>query len=155
MLWVRIDNRLVHGQVIETWLPYTKARTIIVINDELAEDPLRQEIMLLAIPQNIDLVFSRVAKAEKAITAAREKRHGMSILLLFSSCSDARLAYTHGLAFSRLNIGNLHYGPGKKQVCDHVALGSEDITCLQFFSKQGIDLDFRCVPNKPVQVTSW
>lgn len=50
MTFVRIDNRLVHGQIIETWLPFTRARTIVVANDELAADPLRQEIMSLAIP---------------------------------------------------------------------------------------------------------
>ena len=154
MLWVRVDNRLVHGQVIETWLPYTKARTIIVINDELADDMLRQEIMHLAIPQDITLVFSKVTSADNAITRARKKRNA-PILLLFSTCNDARTAYTHGVSFARLNIGNLHYGPGKKQVCDHVAVGKEDVTCLNFFSKQGVELDFRCIPTKPVQVTSW
>jgi PTS system mannose-specific IIB component len=155
MLWVRIDNRLVHGQVIETWLPYTKARTIIVINDELAEDMMRQEIMHLAIPQDISLVFSKVVKADKAIAKARQLRNNAPILLLFSTCHDARIAYNHGVTFSQLNIGNLHYGPGKKQICDHVALGAEDITCLKFFSKKGVELDFRCVPSKPVQVAAW
>jgi PTS system mannose-specific IIB component len=155
MIWVRIDNRLVHGQVIESWLPYTKARTIIVVNDELADDMLRQEIMQLAIPQDISLVFSRVTKADAAIARARMIRQNAPILILFSTCSDARTAYTHGVGFTLLNIGNLHYGPGKKQVCDHVALGKEDITCLKFFSKQGVELDFRCIPTKPVQVTSW
>ena len=35
-MWFRVDNRLVHGQVIEAWLPYTGARHLIVANDELA-----------------------------------------------------------------------------------------------------------------------
>ncbi len=154
MLWVRVDNRLVHGQVIETWLPYTKARTIMVINDELAEDILRQEIMQLAIPHDVTLVFSKVMSADTAIAKVR-RQETTPLLLLFSTCNDARMAYDHGVDFSLLNIGNLHYGPGKKQICDHVALGKEDVTCLNFFCNQGVEIDFRCIPNKPVQVTAW
>ena len=41
-MWFRVDNRLVHGQVIEAWLPYTGARHLVVANDELATDFLRQ-----------------------------------------------------------------------------------------------------------------
>ncbi|MDD2219358.1 MAG: PTS sugar transporter subunit IIB [Desulfoplanes sp.] len=155
MIWVRIDNRLVHGQVIETWLPYTKARAIMVVNDDLADDPLRQEIMYLAIPHDVELLFSRVAGAGEALLRAEESLKNTHILVLFATCSDARNAYTHGLSFSQLNVGNLHYSPGKKQICDHVAVGSDDISCLDFFSRRGVTLDFRCVPNKPVQVTTW
>ena len=44
-MWFRVDNRLIHGQVIEGWLPYTGAAHLIVANDALAEDLLRQQIM--------------------------------------------------------------------------------------------------------------
>ncbi len=155
MLWVRIDNRLVHGQVIEAWLPYTKARAIIVVNDELVADLLRQEIMHLAIPHGVELLFSGVEGAGPLLADTVMRLQNAPVLMLFATCSDVRTAYAHGMIFSRLNIGNLHYGPGKKQICDHVALGTDDISCLNFFSKQGIQLDFRCVPNKPVQVTTW
>lgn len=53
MLWFRIDNRLVHGQIIEAWLPHIRAKTLLVANDELAQDELRQEIMSLAVPSDV------------------------------------------------------------------------------------------------------
>ena len=154
MLWVRIDNRLVHGQIIETWLPYTKARTIIVVNDELAADSLRQEIVKLAIPQEVDIIFSSI---EDSLFYVKKRLNRLeeSLFILFAACEDARLAYEKGLDFDFLNLGNLHYGPGKKQVCAHIALSQEDISCLKFFSRNGVKLDFRCVPHKPVQVSEW
>ena len=154
MLWVRIDNRLVHGQVIETWLPYTKARTIIVVNDDLAADPLRQEIVKLAIPQEVDIIFSSI---EDSLFYVKKRLNRLeeSLFILFAACEDARLAYEKGLDFDSLNLGNLHYGPGKKQVCAHIALSQEDISCLKFFTRKGVKLDFRCVPHKPVQVSEW
>ncbi len=151
MLWVRIDNRLIHGQIIETWLPYTGAALLIVVNDELATDALRQEIMSLAIPNDVKVVFTKIDALADLLA-----RHGAGnwadALVLFSSCPDARRAYEHGFAFEGLNIGNLHYSPGKRQICAHVALSSEDQSCIEFFSRKGVRLDFRCVPNDSVQV---
>jgi len=145
MHFVRIDNRLVHGQVIETWLPHTRARMIVVINDELAANMLRQEIMSLAIPDGVEIVFLPVS----AVSAFffRDAREDMDALVLFSSCADARAAFEGGLGFTVLNLGNLHYAPGKKQICPHVALSKEDESCLNFFVQHGVKIDYRCVPG--------
>lgn len=151
MMWVRIDNRLIHGQVIETWLPYTRAGHLFVANDELAADPVRQEIMGLAIPAGITVHYSAIRELPKWITSdVRDET-----FVLFATCPDAKLAFECGLNFSVLNVGNLHYGPGKKQVCAHIALGPEDISCLNSFVNRGVTLDFRCVPHKSVQVNKW
>ncbi len=152
MFWVRVDNRLIHGQIIETWLPFTKSRMIVVANDPLSDDSLRQEIMGLAIPSTVEKVFVPVERVHGFMAEAFAGEEEPDALVLFASCEDARRAYESGLAFSSLNLGNMHYGPGKEQVCAHVAIGGEDKVCLQFFSKRGVALDFRCVPNEPVQV---
>ncbi len=152
MYWVRIDNRLVHGQIIEAWLPFTGAETLIVANDELAEDGLRQEIMSLAIPEDIALHFSHVMSAPGLIRSLAPGDASPNAMVLFATCMDARRAYEGGLRFANLNIGNLHYAPGKRQICAHVALSGEDESCLGFFSAEHIVLDYRCVPGDPVQV---
>lgn len=151
-IWARIDNRLIHGQVIETWIPYCKSKFVIVANDELAEDPLRQEIMKLAIPKNIKIFFSKIVDLMATIDEIKSYKKQSSIFVLFADCKDARRAFDSGLKFYVLNIGNLHYSPGKKQVCDHVFLAKEDISCLKYLEKQGITLDFRCVPNNPINI---
>jgi PTS system mannose-specific IIB component len=145
MHFVRIDNRLVHGQVIETWLPHTRARMIVVVNDELSGNMLRQEIMSLAIPDGVEIVFLPVASVPAFFSGSAGE--DMDALILFSSCADARTAFEGGLGFTILNLGNLHYAPGKKQVCPHVALSKEDETCLSFFIQQGVKIDYRCVPG--------
>ncbi len=150
MAFVRVDNRLVHGQIIETWLPFTHARTILVVNDELAADYLRQEIMSLAIPAGVRIEFLMVADIMGFL--ARNPLDAEDALILFSGCRDARAAYERGLGFGSLNLGNLHYAPGKKQVCPHVALSKEDETCLDFFRDKGVRLDYRCVPSDPQQL---
>ncbi|WP_418730975.1 PTS sugar transporter subunit IIB, partial [Desulfovibrio sp.] len=57
MLWFRVDNRLVHGQVIEGWLPYVAARHLIVANDAMSADLLQQQIVSLAVPEQVAIHF--------------------------------------------------------------------------------------------------
>jgi PTS system mannose-specific IIB component len=149
MAFVRIDNRLVHGQIIETWLPFTHASRIVVVNDDLAADHLRQEIMSLAIPDGVAIVFLPVAAL--AGYFSHSPLDLPEALILFASCRDAQAAYEYGFDFANLNLGNLHYAPGKKQVCPHVALSKEDESCLDFFRGKGVRLDYRCVPGDPAQ----
>ena len=64
MFWVRVDNRLIHGQVVEAWVPYVGAHSILVGNDDLAQDELQQEIMAQApaVPlyqPNVNTVYSK------------------------------------------------------------------------------------------------
>jgi PTS system mannose-specific IIB component len=152
MTLVRIDNRLIHGQIIETWLPYTGATVVIVANDSLAGDVLQQEIMSLAIPETIKSTFVGVDRVVETVSRLRSERESSAILVLFSNCADAKRAYDSGFAYEVLNVGNVHYSPGKRQISPSVALSSEDEGCLKQLSRKGVTLDFRCVPNDPVQV---
>lgn len=151
MIWYRVDNRLIHGQVIEAWLPYTRATRLIVCNDGLAGDMLRQQIMLLAVPSRITVEFVAV----NGLAAALPFNGSEKILVLMADCADARKVYDSGVHFGTLNIGNMHYSPGKRQVCEHVALSEADSACLHVLAGLDVKLDFRCVPNDTTEVTDW
>jgi PTS system mannose-specific IIB component len=153
VLWFRIDNRLVHGQVIEAWLPHLRARTLVVANDDLAANELRQTIMGLAIPKNITFICCSVAETTITLDQLAASDVSGHILVLFASCADARHAHQSGAPFSIINLGNLHYGPGKQQVCEHIALGPEDRHCLQYFKDHGVTLDFRCLPTSTPKIS--
>lgn len=152
MFWARVDNRLVHGQIIETWLPFTRANCLVVANDELADDVLKQEIMSLAIPSGVTVFFEGLEHLNDAYTCQGKHFTKSNMLVLFANCNDALSAYQHGFSFMSLNIGNLHFSPGKKQIAPHVALSREDEKCLRFFTDHGVDLDFRCIPGEAAQV---
>lgn len=148
MTWVRIDNRLIHGQVIETWIPYTRAKHLLVVNDEFAEDVLRQQIATLAIPDRISVDFIRVSEI---VDFARNNAMPETLIIV-ADCEDAKRIHDEGFMFDSINIGNLHYSPGKKQLCDHIAISNDDEACLKYFANEEITLDFRCVPNQPLQI---
>lgn len=152
MMWFRVDNRLIHGQIIESWLPYTRASRLVVCSPELMADPLQQQIMLLAIPSRVKVDF---VSFDGLLPLYKEDSPQDKTLVLFANCDDARIAFEAGVRFRALNIGNLHYGPGKTQVCPHVALSEEDKDCFALFGKEGVAFDFRCVPGDKTQVRGW
>ena len=155
MIWFRIDNRLIHGQIIETWLPYTRATRLVVCNADLAHDPLRQQIMILAVPARIKVEFTEPAALNCLLHGQNGQEREERVLVIFADCSDAKTSYSLGVRFTKLNIGNMHYAPGKRQICGHVAFSEEDSICLRAFADVGVTLDFRCVPNDTTEVTEW
>lgn len=141
MVWVRIDNRLVHGQVIEAWLPYTGARHLIVANDELAQDILRQQITSLAVPQRVQIHFVPVEQLSRTVAACGEDK----IFALLGTCQDAVRALHGDIPGMQLNVGNLHCGPNKHQLLPHVAVTDEELSMLKDMSAK-YTVDFRSVP---------
>lgn len=149
MTWFRVDNRLVHGQVIEAWLPYTNARRIIVVNDGLKDDPNQQLVISLAVPEKVELLFLGVAEFARIWEKFRK-----DTLVLFANCLDAYLAFEEGVRFDTLNVANLHYSPGKKQLCVHIALDENEEHFLTYLKEHNVKLDFRCVPGEVIAL-SW
>lgn len=149
MFWVRIDNRLIHGMVIKAWLPHTGAKTLVVVNDDVAENEELQDILSLAIPSRIRVMFTKVEDLPCYLPTGKDLEKSF---FLFANCRDARRAFEKGFVFPSINLGNIHYGQGRKQICDHVALSKEDEDCLDFLVQNGVLLDWRCVPKKNVRV---
>ena len=147
MRWFRVDNRLVHGQVIEAWLPYTGARHLVVVNDALAADPLRQQIVSLAVPQRVQMHFSTL----QALPDVLQRCDDEKTLVLLETCHDVRQMVDMGIAVGTLNVGNLHYGPGKRQLLPHVAVTDDEAHMLRNLSDSGAQLDFRSVPAEKVR----
>lgn len=142
MAWFRVDNRLVHGQVIEAWLPYTGARYLIVANDELADNALRQQILSLAVPQRVKLSFVSVS----GLPALLHATPSAQTFVLLADCRDAFRAFRQGVGMRALNVGNLQYAEGKRQIFPHVAVSDRDVETLVYLREHDVALDFRAVP---------
>jgi PTS system mannose-specific IIB component len=151
--WFRIDNRLVHGQIIEAWIPYLGAAELVVANDRLAGDALRQQIMQLAIPERVR-VHCVMMKNVKLLYDRLESS-GENTLYLLADCRDAARLITEGVPVTALNVGNMHYCQGKRHLCAHVAVSQEDLQCLRGLHDRGVKLDFRSVPTDTPAIGEW
>jgi len=140
----RIDNRLIHGQVLETWVPYLNANCIVVANDQVAATTLQRVVMESAVPRGIRVVIASVA--EVADLFAGHDLDKNRVLLLFANSSDALRGHQLGIPFCELNLGNMHAGEGKYRLCCTLALDKGDIENLKGLEADGVRIVSQCIP---------
>ena len=120
---LRIDNRLIHGQVAVTWKSYVNAKVIIVCNDKVAADPIQQMALPLAARDVKVLVFT------VAQTIQYEKDHpDESIFIIAKFPSDALAVLKSGVKVGTVNVGNAAPQQGTKyvMVTKNIAATAED-----------------------------
>lgn len=147
----RIDNRLIHGQVLEAWVPNVKADCIVVANDQVAAAPFQRMLMTAAVPKAIRVLVAGLE--EVAAAFRRGELEGRRVLLLFATSADALTGYRQGIPFVDLNLGNMHAGAGKLKLSCTIALDPEDIQNLRLLEESGVHITSRCVPSE--RERSW
>lgn len=149
---VRVDNRLVHGQVLEAWLPRLGARRLLVADDEAAASPLARAAMTLAVPGEVAAEVRSVEAVDWVALAAAPER----VLVLFREVAELERAAGRGLAAALapiVNIGNIHSGPGRRPVTPSVFLRAEELAALQRLAARGFRVEARAVPaDSPTDV---
>lgn len=143
---VRIDSRLIHGQVAMTWSHYAGGNLLLVANDEVSKDPLSQKLMDMALPPHMETRYFSIQKTIDIIhTASRDQK----IVLLVESVTDAVRLAKGGVPFREVNVGNMHFSEGKQQVHRTVSVDKDDITAFGDLAGMGIECSIQAVPQEP------
>ncbi len=142
--FLRIDDRLVHGQVIVGWLPEVRPDRLIVVNDKICDDFMRQELMALSVPPEIDLQFYSTAEIEAG------KVSETSFILVVSP-KDAWACLEKGIRPARFNVGGMHSRDNKEEIFEALHLDNEDRKYFEKILESGIEPVFQPTPqNEPV-----
>jgi mannose/fructose/N-acetylgalactosamine-specific phosphotransferase system component IIB len=125
----RVDDRLIHGQVVEGWLRVIQAGRIVVASDEAAADALQQGLMRLAVPPDVEVTVLAVdAAAEKLVAGEWASDR---VMLLVPGIREARRLVDAGVPLSSLNLGGIHDGPGRTFLTPFLALNEEDLNHIR------------------------
>ena len=141
---LRIDDRLVHGQVVEGWVPFLQVDLVVVVSDAAAADEIQMALMKMALPPSVGLLALRVADAVSALTSP--KISARKALVLVPSPTEALSLIEKGLAVDRINVGGLHYTVGKVQLGRALFLDEKDRLALRELSDRGVRLEGRALP---------
>ena len=147
----RIDDRLIHGQVVEGWVNYLKATCIFVADDRVASNAFQRSVMEISVPQGLKVAIGRVEDicGQLRTTELNADR----IILLFSNPADVLRAIKSGLDCRVINIGGMHYVPGKRKLLDVLAVDDEDLAALKELAAKGIKINVQTVPTqRPVPI---
>ncbi len=148
ILLTRIDNRLIHGQVGVTWVNHLGANLIVVANDKVSGDEVQQSLMDMVLP---DVIQTRYFSLEKTIDVIHKASPRQKIFLVVKDVQDALALKEGGVPIDNLNIGNMHYEEGKKQISSTVSVDEQDIKDFKRLGELGVNLDLRRVPTEKGQ----
>lgn len=145
---VRIDERLIHGQVAGIWSTSLDTQRIIVINDEAANDSLQKSSLRMAAPASMRLSVLPVEKAAENINAG--KYGNQRIFLLFKNPKDVLRFLEAGGVLPNLNVGNMSYKEGAREVTKSIQVLPEEEQIFEAIADKGIVITAQLVPNDPV-----
>lgn len=149
---VRIDARLIHGQVCTQWLYKTGAKKIYIIDDTICKDQFLCSIYVMATPVGTKL---EVISTEEAGRRWKEDELGdiQPIFILFKSMTMSYRAYKAGFRYPKLQIGSIGGGVGRKIVLGPISFDDHDAQMLDEMVKDGLDAYFQPVPDD--KTTPW
>ncbi|MFQ5600746.1 MAG: PTS system mannose/fructose/N-acetylgalactosamine-transporter subunit IIB [Candidatus Krumholzibacteriia bacterium] len=139
---VRIDDRLLHGQVLLGWASSFRPERIVLASDEVAADPERRALYASLAEGDYEICIHTLAEAAEDLGAAHART-----LMVLGSTADARRLLEHGARLEGIHIGGLHHAEGKKRLLDNVFLSEQDASDLQQLLDQGVELEARDLPG--------
>jgi PTS system mannose-specific IIB component len=148
--FVRIDNRLLHGQVVQFWIPYLKVSSLIIADDLAASNPAMVSVYRMAIPRHINLSVLSVTELGDAI----EQEDCSATLVVVSDIFDLARAEMSGFDFDTVTIGNVHAAKGRNGITDAVHLTPEEVEALLRWHKAGKKIEIQTFPGHAL-IMNW
>ncbi|MDQ3880438.1 MAG: PTS sugar transporter subunit IIB [Chloroflexota bacterium] len=140
----RVDDRLVHGQVLTGWVRELDARRIVVVDDAVARDGILREVIELAAPPDVDVEVRDVAGAVARLSELATDRE--RTILLVRSPATALALRRAGAPLRALNVGGVGAGPGRRRVHRTISLSPAEIADLRELEQLGTTVELRITP---------
>ncbi|MGY4104667.1 PTS N-acetylgalactosamine transporter subunit IIB [Ignavigranum ruoffiae] len=144
----RIDNRLIHGQVATQWTGSIGANLLLVANDQVAKNQMRQRLMKMAAPTSAQTRFFTIDHTIEIIHKAADRQ---KIFIICENPQDVLRLVEGGVPITKVNIGNMHMAEGKKQVVGSVAVDQADVEAFKQLRDKGVELEIRRVPTESAE----
>ncbi|QSQ08078.1 PTS system sorbose-specific EIIB component [Koleobacter methoxysyntrophicus] len=147
----RIDDRLIHGQVMTAWVKYTSGNRIIIVDDAVAGDPFMEKVLKMAAPKGISVdVYNTDEGAEALKQEANPKER---VIVLVKYPKTIKFLFEKGVSFQEINVGGMAAGPGRKKFYKNISASPEEKEIFKDLSEKGVEINIQIVPDdRPISV---
>lgn len=146
VILARIDGRLIHGQVVTSWLHVTNANLIYCVDDALPKDALLQRILKATTPPGCGLKCFDTTGAIEAIKQEPEPNERLMVItknpMPYEAFVDA------GIELERVVIGSMGAEPGRKKYERTLAATDEEIACFKRIIEKGVPVELQSLPDQ-------
>ncbi len=147
----RIDDRLVHGQIMAVWARVLNINHIIVTDDGTASDAFSMQLLKLAMPPSIQLTVTGITDAVQLLqNAASDKSH---TLVLMKSVESAFRLHTL-FPLNHLNVGGIGMAPGRQLMWRSIAATEAEVSLLRSMARGGVNVYLQLIPSEEKRVLS-
>lgn len=142
---VRIDDRLIHGQVVLGWVRALKPDRIVVANDRIAANSWERKFYTSSVPAQVKVSFLKLEETARQLMNNLFKNE--SVMILVESVKDLFDMVEMGISLERVNVGGLHYREGAHELLPYVFLTDDDRSFLRELVKRNVTLLAQDVPG--------
>lgn len=148
-LFIRVDDRLIHGQVVTTWVKSLRVKQIWVMSDRAANEPIEVILLKSSVPAHLSLEVYTVEQTATAWQAQRAVAAGAgaTLLLLAEFVQDVVKLSELGVCLGDVNLGGMRYRPGYVALSKAVYVGVDEVAALRTLAAQGVRALIRVVPS--------
>lgn len=149
---LRIDDRLLHGRVAQSWASFYRIDKIFIINDEIVSDEFSKITLNLAKPKHVDLLFYEVAVCNEVLTKVFENDE--RVMVIVENFTDAWVVHTILPSIHAINIGGLRNKADASSLILNrfVILCKRDIDICKRLLNRGVKLEIRQIPAEEEQL---
>ena len=144
ILLARIDDRFIYGQDVELWNEAVGSNLVLIVNDEIAADSRKWAPMRVAAPEGVWTRFFSVQRTIDIIHTATPRQW---ILIMVASPADALALVKGGVPITKISIGHMRAGEGRRPATPTVAIGDADIAALRERQALGVKMEVRNLPS--------
>ncbi len=140
---LRVDSRLLHGQVATNWAKVLKVDRILVVSDQVARDNIRKTLIRQASPPGIKVHVIPLMKMLRIYFDPRF--NDFKALILVENPRDAQILVENGIQVKLVNVGALSFNSSRQMVTDSISVDQKDVEAFTWLHDQGVKLDIRKV----------
>lgn len=140
----RIDDRLIHGQVMTAWLQEVKATEIVIIDNDTASSSFLSTIMKQAVPSETEVT---ILNEEDAIDYLKNEDNNNKLLLLAKTPFVFEKIISNDISIDELNVGGIGAKPGRSKLYRNISASDEEKEALKKINSGGTDVFIQVIPS--------
>jgi mannose/fructose/N-acetylgalactosamine-specific phosphotransferase system component IIB len=144
---VRVDDRLIHGQVVVGWTRTVGGTNILVANDEVANNSMQRTLLKMAAPAGVKATILTVEEAAKQLN--EQKFYGENVIVLVRDPQSLVRLIEAGFNLKKVNVGNVRAAQGKIRLTKEVHASEVEIEAWKKLDEFGVVLEAQWLPDQP------
>jgi len=143
---VRIDDRLIHGQIVVSWIDYLGCNEIVIADNKAVKDEFSKSLLQMACPPAVDLHILSVDDAAEYLINSQNRA---KTLVIVRDIDNAHALLDHeGVGIDEINVGNVSSGKGRTKYSKSVWLNEDEVAKFKDLASKGVHLEVRVVPSE-------